>query len=77
MYSPIIGYTYPDSGKILINGLEIQDRPIHLRAKAGIGYLSQQRSVVAMCGYDNLLGICQLSIKGSQNQVKMVEKLLE
>ncbi len=77
LYSTIIGETYPDSGKILINGLEIQDRPIHLRAKAGIGYLSQQRSVFAMSVYDNLLGICQLSIKGSQNQVKMVEKLLD
>ena len=38
LYSTIIGETYPDSGKILINGSEIQDRTIHLRAKAGIGY---------------------------------------
>ena len=33
--------------KLLINGKEIQDLPIHLRAKGGIGYLSQQRSVFA------------------------------
>jgi len=77
LYSTIIGETYPDSGKILINGEQIQDKPIHLRAKAGIGYLSQQRSVFAMSVYDNLLGICQLSIKGSQEQVKMVERLLD
>jgi lipopolysaccharide export system ATP-binding protein len=77
LYSTIIGETYADVGKILINGKEIQDRPIHLRAKAGIGYLSQQRSVFAISVYDNLLGICQLCIKGSINQIKMTEKLLD
>ena len=71
LYSTIIGETYADAGKILINGKEIQDRPIHLRAKAGIGYLSQQRSVFSISVYDNLLGICQLCIKGTGNQIKM------
>jgi len=77
LYSTIIGETYADAGKILINGKEIQDRPIHLRAKAGIGYLSQQRSVFAISVYDNLLGICQLCIKGEGEQIKMTEKLLD
>ena len=77
LYSTIIGEHHADSGKILINNKEIQDLPIHERAKAGIGYLSQQRSVFAMSVYDNLLGICQLSIKGSENQYKTVEKLLD
>ncbi len=30
-----------------------------------------------MSCYDNLLGVCQLSIKGSENQTAMVEKLLD
>ena len=77
LYSTIIGELYADAGKIILNGNEIQDRPIHLRAKAGIGYLSQQRSVFAMSVYDNLLGIYQLSIKGEENQIKMTEKLLD
>ena len=77
LYSTIIGETYADSGKILINGKEIQDRPIHFRAKAGIGYLSQQRSVFAISVYDNLLGICQLCIKGVRNQIKETEHLLD
>ena len=77
LYSTIIGETYADSGRILINGKEIQDRPIHLRAKAGIGYLSQQRSVFDMNVYDNLLGICQLAIKGAEQQIKLTEKLLD
>jgi lipopolysaccharide export system ATP-binding protein len=77
LYNTIIGETYADAGKILINGKEIQDRPIHLRAKAGIGYLSQQRSVFAISVHDNLLGICQLCIKGANNQIKMTEQLLD
>jgi lipopolysaccharide export system ATP-binding protein len=77
LYSTIIGETFPDAGKILINGKEIQNRPIHLRAKAGIGYLSQQRSVFAISVYNNILGICQLCIKGAQNQIKMTEQLLD
>ena len=77
LYSTIIGETYADEGKILINGKEIQDRPIHLRAKAGIGYLSQQRSVFSISVYDNLLGICQLCIKEIRSQIKMTEQLLD
>ena len=77
LYSTIIGETFADAGKILINGKEIQNKPIHLRAKAGIGYLSQQRSVFAISVYDNLLGICQLCIKGTSNQIKMTEQLLD
>jgi lipopolysaccharide export system ATP-binding protein len=77
LYSTIIGETYADVGKILINGKEIQDKPIHLRAKAGIGYLSQQRSVFGISVYNNLLGICQLCIKETRDQIKMTEQLLD
>ena len=77
LYSTIIGEIYSDAGKIILNGKEIQNQPIHLRAKAGIGYLSQQRSVFDMSVYDNLLGICQLTIKGVGNQIKLTEKLLD
>jgi lipopolysaccharide export system ATP-binding protein len=77
LYSTIIGETFTDDGKILINGKEIQDRPVHFRAKLGIGYLSQQRSVFAISVYDNLLGICQLCIKGTNNQIKKTEQLLD
>ena len=77
LYSTIIGEYNIDDGKILINNKEIQDQPIHLRAKAGIGYLSQQRSVFDMSVYDNLLGICQLVIKNNGDQIKLTERLLD
>ena len=77
LYSTIIGEIYAEQGKIILNGKEIQDQPIHLRAKAGIGYLSQQRSVFDMSVHDNLLGICQLVIKGAEAQIKLTERLLD
>jgi lipopolysaccharide export system ATP-binding protein len=77
LYSTIIGEHHADAGKILVNNVDISDKPIHERASAGIGYLSQQRSVFSMSVYDNLLGVCQLSIKSAEDQIQTVEKLLD
>jgi len=77
LYSTIIGEHHCDSGKIILKNNDISELPIHKRSEAGIGYLSQQRSVFAMSVYDNLLGVCQLSIRGEDAQIKMAEKLLD
>ena len=77
LYSTIIGENNADSGKILLKNKDISEYPIHKRAKAGIGYLSQQRSVFGLTVYENLLGVCQISIKNGSDQTKMVEKLLD
>ena len=74
LYSTVIGEQPADSGKILVKGNDISEKPIHERAKAGIGYLSQHRSVFGISVRDNLLGVAQISIKGSENQVALVEK---
>ena len=58
-----IGEQSTDSGKIFLNKKAIEEIPIHLRAKEGLGYLPQQRSVFDMSVYDNILGIAQMSIK--------------
>ena len=44
-------------GKIFLNNKSIEQIPIHLRSKEGLGYLPQQRSVFNMSVYDNILGI--------------------
>tara|TARA_B100000945_G_C20306484_1_gene560597 strand:+ start:103 stop:855 length:753 start_codon:yes stop_codon:yes gene_type:complete len=76
LYGTIIGQYKVDNGKIFLNQKEITEKPIHERAKLGIGYLSQYRSVFNMSVYDNLLGICQISISGESRQKQIVEKLL-
>ena len=66
LYNIIIGQHMADKGKILINNKDISEIPIHERTNLGLGYLSQQRSVFNMSVYNNLLGICQLTIKNAE-----------
>ena len=76
LYGAIIGQYKVDNGAIILNQKDITSIPIHERAKLGIAYLSQYRSVFNMTTFDNLLAICQISIKGTDKQRLMVEKLL-
>ena len=50
-------------GKIFLNKKSIEQIPIHLRSKEGLGYLPQQRSVFDMSVYDNIIGIAQITVK--------------
>ena len=76
LYGCILGRYKVDAGKIFLNQKDITSSPIHARAKLGIGYLSQYRSVFSMSTYDNLLAVVELSIKKREKQRSMVEQLL-
>ena len=76
LFSMCIGEQNVDAGKIYLNGKSIEQVPIHLRSKEGLGYLPQQRSVFDMSVYDNIMGIAQLSIKGVENQKAITEQIL-
>ena len=76
LYGCILGRYKVDAGKIFLNQKDITSSPIHERAKLGIGYLSQYRSVFSMSTYDNLLAVVELSIKKREKQRSMVEQLL-
>ena len=77
LFSMCIGEQSVDGGKIYLNNKSIENIPIHLRSKEGLGYLPQQRSVFNMTVYDNIIGIAQISIKGAQNQKSITEKILD
>ena len=77
LFSMCIGEMSPDSGKIFLKSKAIQEIPIHLRAKEGLGYLPQQRTVFNMSVYDNIMGIAQISIKSIEAQKAVTEKLLD
>ena len=63
--------------KQLLNGKSIEQIPIHLRAKEGLGYLPQSRSLFNLSTYDNLLGLVQLHVKDIKKQKDETERLLE
>ena len=77
LFSMCIGEQSPDNGKIILKNKSIEQIPIHLRAKEGLGYLPQQRSVFDMSVYDNIMGIAQISIKEIEKQKSITEKLLD
>ena len=77
LFSMCIGEQAPDNGKIILKSKSIEQIPIHLRAKEGLGYLPQQRSVFDMSVYDNIMGIAQISIKEVDKQKSITEKLLD
>ena len=77
LFSLCIGEQSIDGGRIFLNDKSIEQIPIHLRSKEGLGYLPQQRSVFDMSVYDNILGIAQISVKGGENQKAITEKLLD
>jgi lipopolysaccharide export system ATP-binding protein len=77
LFSMCIGEENVENGKIFLNGNSIETIPIHLRSEKGLGYLPQQRSVFNMTVYDNIMGIAQISIKNSENQKIITEKLLD
>ena len=77
LFSMCIGEQNVDDGKIYLNNKSIENIPTHLRSKEGIGYLPQQRSVFDMTVYDNIIGIAQISVKGSKNQKEITEKILD
>jgi lipopolysaccharide export system ATP-binding protein len=41
----IMGLVRPESGHIFLDGTDVTDLPMHVRARMGIGYLSQEPSV--------------------------------
>ena len=77
LFSTCIGEQNIDGGKIFLNNKSIDEMPMHLRSKEGLGYLPQQRSVFNMSVYDNILGIAQISIKEADKQKAITEKLLD
>ena len=77
LFSMCIGEQNPEGGKIYLNNRSIDQIPIHLRSKEGLGYLPQQRSVFNLSTYDNIFGICQLHFKDLAKQKAVTEKLLD
>src|SRR5262249_39718880 len=44
-FSMVVGLTAPDTGRVLLDGIDVTDDPMYLRARKGIGYLPQEASI--------------------------------
>src|SRR5437764_9007997 len=44
-FSMVVGLTAPESGRVLLDGIDVTDDPMYVRARKGIGYLPQEASI--------------------------------
>jgi lipopolysaccharide export system ATP-binding protein len=66
-----IGLIDADGGKVLFDGRDVTNLPMYLRARAGMGYLAQDRSVFKQLSVeDNLMAILETRRDMSRKQRK-------
>ena len=73
----LVGLTRPDSGRVLLNGDDITDLPMYLRARHGISYLPQEPSVFRqLTVQDNLRAVLESLPLEPEQQRDRLEELL-
>ena len=74
-----VGLAAPDSGRVLLDGLDVTDDPMYLRARKGIGYLPQEPSIFrGLTVEQNVLAILEtLDLPDSARRQRARELLAE
>ena len=75
----VVGLTAPDSGRVLLDGKDVTDDPMYVRARKGIGYLPQEPSVFrGLTVEQNILAILEtLGIDLASRRARVEELLAE
>jgi lipopolysaccharide export system ATP-binding protein len=74
----IVGLIGPDSGRILLDGEDITQVPMYLRARRGISYLPQEPSVFRkLTVEDNLMAILETLPISARERRERVARLVE
>jgi lipopolysaccharide export system ATP-binding protein len=73
-----VGMVSPNGGKVLLDGEDITQDPMHVRARKGVGYLPQESSVFRKLSVkENILAILQLLPISKHQQEDRASRLLE
>jgi lipopolysaccharide export system ATP-binding protein len=74
----ICGLIPPTRGDIYLDDVDISKKPLHERAKLGIGYLPQESSIFKdLSVEENLLLAAEIACKSKSDQQARVEELLD
>ncbi|HEX5217134.1 MAG TPA: LPS export ABC transporter ATP-binding protein [Vicinamibacterales bacterium] len=78
-FGMVVGLTGPDSGRVLLDDLDVTSDPMYIRARKGIGYLPQEASIFrGLTVEQNILAILEtLSIDGATRRARLAELLSE
>lgn len=74
----VVGLTPPDQGRVILNGGDITDDPMYLRARKGIGYLPQEPSIFrGLTVEQNILAILETLNLSRTARHQRLDELLE
>jgi lipopolysaccharide export system ATP-binding protein len=74
-----VGLTAPDSGRVVLNGEDVTNDPMYVRARKGIGYLPQEPSIFrGLTVEQNILAILEtLNLDGRARRARLRDLLAE
>jgi lipopolysaccharide export system ATP-binding protein len=74
----VVGLISPDSGKVMLDGVDLTNMPMYQRANHGISYLPQEASVFRkLTVEDNLMAILQTRRMSSRERRDKMNRLIE
>jgi len=73
-----VGLERPQEGSIFLNGRDVTQLPMYLRARLGLGYLPQEPSIFRkLTAEQNILAVLETMSISREERFSRVEKLLE
>src|SRR5918912_680907 len=74
-----VGLTAPDSGRVILDGQDVTDDPMYIRARKGIGYLPQEPSIFrGLTVEQNILAILEtMPLDGNERRNRLRALLAE
>ena len=73
-----VGLTAPDSGSVILNGTDVTNAPMYMRARKGIGYLPQEPSIFrGLTVEQNILAILETLNLGRGERRERAASLLD
>src|SRR6187399_2170050 len=74
-----VGLTAPDSGRVELDGTDVTDDPMYIRARKGIGYLPQEPSIFrGLTVEQNIMAILEtMDLSAADRRTRLRELLAE
>ena len=77
-FSMVVGLASPDSGRVLLDGTDVTDDPMYVRARRGIGYLPQEPSIFrGLSVKGNILAVLESHVRSRKERHARLELLLD
>jgi len=74
----VVGLTNPDSGRVLLDGVDITSFPMYIRARNGISYLPQEPSIFRkLTVEENILAVLETLPFTANRRRERLEELIE